>query len=209
MPSASASLYRRPVSCSHRECALRLTVWHGSFEKGEVDCVAHGAIACLIRVEMVARVELELDPLGVSRIPQDCIKIDDGVGALAVAKPIVHGRALRLSSRRIEAMIRRVFVGCQRGAEGLGATGVHTVDDLFHAGDNLIGRNALLGKRSVGRMADVVDALRLHHPASAGHAVETRQGAGAKHLFRVAVQNADAADGGIDDTHGLRALPCG
>ncbi len=165
-------------------------------EEFEVDGVAHGFVAGVAGVEVVAGVVEREEHAGMGGVRGDFVEVDDAVELVGGADPLVDGLAHLFTGGGV------VF-GSDVGREGcavdLDAVGVGAGGELAEAGDEVVGGDDVVGFGGIGGVADVVDAFEDDEVLDAGLgedvAVEAGEGGGAGGV----VQDAVAADAFVED----------
>jgi len=165
-------------------------------EEFEVDGFAHGFVACVAGVELVAGVVEGEEHAGVGGVGRDFVEVDDAVELAGGADPLVDGVAHRFAGG---GLIFCADVGGQGCADDLDAVGVGAGGELAESGDEVFGGDDVVGFGGVGGVADVVDALHDDEVLDAGLgedvAVEAGEGGGSG----VVVEDAVAADAFVED----------
>jgi hypothetical protein len=165
-------------------------------EEFEVDGFAHGFVAGVAGVKVVAGVVGGEEHGWVGGILSDFVEVDDAVELGGDANPLVDGLAHGFAFGGL------VF-GSDEGGEGcaddLDAVGVGAFGQLAEAGDDIGGGDDIVRSFGVGGVADVVDALHDDEVFDAGLsddvAVEAGKCAGAGGV----VEDAVATDALVQD----------
>src|SRR6185437_3573255 len=131
-------------------------------EERQVDRLGHGPIAGIVRMNMVAGVELRLEPGGMSGIARRRVKVDRPVECPARADPLIHLLANRLTFRCVGP---HAFPREDRCAHDLETVQMSLLDELAVARDQIIGADVIFGRcPGNGREADVIDAFEENDP---------------------------------------------
>ncbi len=148
-------------------------------EEVEVDGFAHGFVAGVAGVEVVAGVVERKEYAGVCGVGGHFVEVDDAVELVGGANPFVDGPAHLLAGGGL------VFCsdeGCEGCAVDLDAVSVGAGCELAEACDEVVGGDDVVGFGGVGGVADVVDAFHDDEVFDAGLgddvAVEAGEGGG-------------------------------
>ena len=165
-------------------------------EEVEVDGVAHGFVAFIAGVEMVAGVVEREEHAGVGGVGGDFVEVDDAVELIGGADPFVDSLAHLLAGG---GLVFCADEGCERCADDLDAVSVGAGGELAEAGDEVVGGDDVVGLGWVGGVADIVDAFHDDEVFDASLrkdvTVEAGQGGGAGDV----VEDAVAADALVED----------
>jgi hypothetical protein len=179
-----------------------MTLLHSSLvgelpgEEVEVDGFAHGFVAGVAGVEVVAGVVEDEEHSGVSGVGGDFVEVDDAVELVGGSDPVVDGLAHLFASG---GLVFRSDEWGEGRADDLDAVGVGAGGELAEACDEVVGGDDVVGLGWVGGVADVVDALHddeiFHSRLGDDVAVEAGECGGAGGV----VEDAVAADALIQD----------
>ena len=165
-------------------------------EEIEVDGFAHGLVAGVAGVEVVAGVVEREEHAGVGGVGGDFVEVDDAVELVGGADPFVDGLAHLFAGG---GLVFCADEGCEGGSVDLDAVSVGAGGELAEADDEVVGGDDVVGLGGVGGVADVVDALHDDEVLDAGLgedvAVEAGEGGGAGGV----VEDAVAADAFVED----------
>src|ERR1019366_5462104 len=143
-------------------------------EDFQIEGIGHRLVAGVIGVQVIARIELRAEPLGIGGVACRRFEIDHRVERAGRADPRIQRRADLLA---ILASVASTLERCQSAADYLDAMRVGLRDELLVAADQFVGGDCL--PRNHRSAADVVDALHQRHPLDprlAEHiAIEARQ----------------------------------
>src|SRR6266404_6313952 len=211
--SWASSRSRSSASGAARRWSPRSVAILAVLEQGQVDAVAHVHVAEVAGMQMVAGVPDRKHFLGIARVGEALVEIDDSVESVARANPVVH-RLLLLPflQRPIVAGKDGLPPGRQRPTVDLDPCRVRSQDHLFVSADDVVRR---YDQRWIvaGRVAEVVDsqehddvrhARRRDHvpvePVLAGVVAAERSGHGIP-------GDLVAASAVVQDAHSLLAMP--
>lgn len=160
-------------------------------EEFEVDGFAHGFVAEVAGMEMVAGVVERQEHAGVGGVGGGLVEVDDAVELIGGANPLIDGLAYGFAAGGLIFCTDEGSEGC---SDDLDAVGVGAGGELAEADDEVLGGDDVVWRSGVGGVADVVDALKDDDVFDAGLgdyvAIEACEGVGAGDV----VEDAIAAD---------------
>ncbi|TLD10098.1 hypothetical protein PgNI_06285 [Pyricularia grisea] len=127
------------------------------FKQAQIEALPHGPIARRVEMKIVARVVGREQPRLVAWIPDQGVKVDDGIEPPRRPDPLVDGQPRHLA-RRLAVRLARPAHGRDGGAEHGDALGVAARNHLLVRRDQPL-PHRLLRRRGGRRRPDVVDAL--------------------------------------------------
>ena len=130
---------------------LRLLWLYG--EELQLDGVAHHFVACVVGMEMIARVVSGQEGVGMIWIPDRRLKVDDAIESAAGANPVIHGLA---NCFAVLGVVAGAMVRCQRAADDCYAMSVRTHDHLIKSSDKIGSRGAV---GNAVQSANIIDAF--------------------------------------------------
>src|ERR1700737_4027369 len=139
----------------------RLIYSHWLPKQGDINRICHGLVSGIVGMNVIAAIERWPDSFWVRRVEHNLFQVNHGIEGVAGANPLIKSLSLGFLLGAEHAGDRRCAAkGRLRRAEDFHAPVVRPLNELLHAGDQIIDANGFGGWRKLrAREADVDNAF--------------------------------------------------
>src|SRR5258708_7013170 len=118
---------------------------------------------------MIPEIVLVFDVIRMAGITYHDVKVNHTIKSTAFSNPAIDGLALLFPFFCVVTGENCIGIGGQRSAENAYTMGVSTVDELTHAGRDIVGRHCLLMVIGTARVPNIIDGFHQYHRTNTWH----------------------------------------